>query len=80
VPKKYQRQPGSDLLDRSPSTHFSASTTLLFPQSLGPTMPVTGAAKLNPVLSAKDLNPAGAGLVRRICNCDKMVIYGFIGQ
>ncbi len=30
------------LLDRSPSTHLIASTTLLLPQPLGPTMPVMG--------------------------------------
>jgi len=42
----------------SPSTHLTASTTLLLPQPLGPTIPVILASKLNSVLSAKLLNPS----------------------
>ena len=49
--------PRSDLLDRSPSTHLIASTTLDLPHPLGPTMAVTGSSKVNSVRSAKDLKP-----------------------
>ena len=41
----------------SPSTHFTASTTLLLPHPLGPTIAVMGESKANSVLSAKLLNP-----------------------
>src|SRR4051795_2497719 len=44
----------------SPSTQRTASTMLLLPEPLGPTMPVTPAAKSNTVLSANDLNPASS--------------------
>jgi hypothetical protein len=42
----------------SPSTHFTASTTLLLPQPFGPTMHVIEELKPNSVLSAKLLNPS----------------------
>ena len=51
---------------RSPSTHLMASTTLLLPQPLGPTMPMTGASKVNSVVSAKLLKPLRVSLARRI--------------
>src|SRR4051794_6897804 len=41
----------------SPRIHLSASTTLLLPLPLGPTMHVIPAAKSNVVLSAKLLKP-----------------------
>ena len=41
----------------SPITQRIASATLLFPQPLGPTIPVTPDSKLTTILSAKDLNP-----------------------
>src|SRR5262245_43598679 len=51
------------LADCSPSTHLMASTTLDFPQPLGPTMHVTPLPKSNSVLSAKLLKPVA---VRRL--------------
>ena len=42
----------------SPSTHFTASTTLLLPQPFGPTIAVMGESKVNSILSAKLLNPS----------------------
>src|SRR5437870_1410286 len=42
----------------SPSTQRTASTRLLLPEPLGPTMPVMPAGKVNSVRSAKLLNPA----------------------
>src|SRR2546423_384548 len=47
----------SDLADCSPSAQRTASTTLDFPQPLGPTIAVTPSWKLKTVLSAKDLKP-----------------------
>src|SRR5262249_38809287 len=44
----------------SPSTQRTASTMLLLPEPLGPTMPVLPAAKSNVVLSAKDLKPVSS--------------------
>ena len=44
----------------SPRTHLTASTTLLLPQPLGPTIAVIGESKTNSVLSAKLLNPLRA--------------------
>ena len=41
----------------SPSTHVSASATLLLPQPLGPTMAVTPRSKASSDLSEKDLKP-----------------------
>src|SRR5437764_1348525 len=49
--------PRSDLADCSPSAHFTASSTLDFPQPFGPTIAVTPSWKLKTVLSANDLNP-----------------------
>src|SRR5256885_417075 len=48
------------LADCSPSTQRTASTTLLLPEPLGPTMAVTPGAKSNAVLSAKLLNPTSS--------------------
>src|SRR5262245_64583616 len=41
----------------SPSAHFTASTTLLFPHPLGPTIAVMPSPKSKVVLSTNDLNP-----------------------
>src|SRR5436309_8788289 len=49
--------PRSDLADCSPSAHFTASSTLDFPQPFGPTIAVTPSWKLKTVLSANDLKP-----------------------
>ena len=50
----------------SPRTHLKASTTLLLPHPLGPTMPVTGVSKTNSVRSAKLLKPWTTSLRSRI--------------
>ena len=57
--------PRSDLLDRSPSTHLIASTTLDLPQPFGPTIPVIGSSKVKVVRSAKLLKPATVSLDSR---------------
>src|SRR5213082_1293587 len=49
--------PRSYLADCSPSAHFTASSTLDFPQPFGPTIAVTPSWKLKTVLSANDLKP-----------------------
>src|SRR5436190_11239332 len=49
--------PRRDLADCSPSAHFTASSTLDFPQPFGPTIAVTPSWKLKTVLSANDLKP-----------------------
>ena len=41
----------------SPNTHLTASATLLFPEPLGPTIPVIPFWNSNTILLAKDLNP-----------------------
>src|SRR5262245_22698343 len=56
------------LLERSPSTHLIASTTLDLPQPLGPTIPVTAWSKVNSVGSAKLLKPLSVSLHRRMKN------------
>src|SRR5262245_27882515 len=50
--------PRRDLGLMSPSAHFTASTTLLFPQPLGPTTAVMPSPNWKTVRSQKDLNPA----------------------
>ena len=64
--------PRKDLLERSPSTHLMASTTLDLPQPLGPTMPVMGSSNRNSVRSANDLNPLRVSLARRIRGATSM--------
>src|SRR6266478_5682324 len=54
------------LADCSPSTHLKPSTTLLFPQPLGPTIPVIGESKTNSVRSAKLLNPCKISFFKRM--------------
>ena len=49
--------PRKDLTDCSPSTHLTASTTLLLPEPLGPTIPVIPLSKSISIVSAKDLKP-----------------------
>src|SRR5947208_682373 len=49
--------PRNALADCSPSTQRTASSTLDFPQPLGPTIAVTPSWKLKTVLSANDLKP-----------------------
>ena len=51
---------------RSPSTHFTASTTLLLPQPFGPTTPVSGESKRNSVVSAKLLKPLNTSRASRM--------------
>ena len=46
-----------DFEDCSPRTHFMASTTLLFPQPLGPRRAATPSVNSIWTLSAKDLKP-----------------------
>src|SRR5688572_1647821 len=65
--------PRSDLADCSPRTHLMASTTLDFPQPLGPTMPTSGASKAMSVLSAKDLKPLTVSLERRMMHALRVV-------
>src|SRR5687768_13148323 len=50
-------RPRSVLADCSPITQRMASTTLDFPQPLGPTMQVTSWSKCSTVRSTNDLNP-----------------------
>ena len=47
----------NDLLDCSPKTHLTASTTLLLPEPFGPTIPFILLVNSKSILSAKDLNP-----------------------
>ena len=49
--------PLSDFTDCSPKTHLMASTTLLLPEPLGPTIPLIPFSNSKLVLSAKDLKP-----------------------
>ena len=49
--------PRSDFTDCSPNTHLTASTILLLPEPLGPTIQVVLPSRLIVNLSAKDLNP-----------------------
>src|SRR5437867_9220641 len=49
--------PRRDLADCSPRTQRTASSTLDFPQPLGPTMAVMPSWKLKVILSANDLKP-----------------------
>src|SRR4029450_882454 len=68
------------LADCSPSTHVSASATLLLPQPLGPTMAVTPRSNASSERSEKDLKPLisrGSGRIdtprrqaRRACPFD----------
>src|SRR5436305_1656656 len=58
--------PRSDLADCSPSTQRTASSTLDFPQPLGPTMAVMPSRKLRIVLSANDLKPSSSSDCRCI--------------
>ena len=58
--------PRSDLLERSPSTHLMASTTLDLPHPLGPTTPVMSSSKVNSVRSANDLKPLRMSLDKRM--------------
>ncbi len=51
------RLPRSDLGLMSPSTHFTASTTLLLPHPLGPTMAVIPSSNSKVVRSQNDLKP-----------------------
>src|SRR4030043_117797 len=51
----------------SPSTHFTASTTLLLPHPLGPTIAVIGESKVNSTLSAKLLKPSRTIFSSLIC-------------
>src|SRR5262249_46612684 len=44
----------------SPRTQRTASTMLLLPEPLGPTMPLMPAGKSNAVLSANDLKPTSS--------------------
>src|SRR5690606_14822822 len=50
----------------SPSTHVSASTTLLLPHPFGPTIAVTPASKCNSARSGKLLKPAISRRLNRI--------------
>ena len=56
--KSSMRSPRMLLALCSPSTQVSASTTLLLPQPLGPTMAVTPCSKVNSERSGKLLKPA----------------------
>src|SRR5262245_7071180 len=56
------------LADCSPNIHRTASTTLLLPEPLGPTTPVTPDAKSKRVLSANDLKPTSS---RRLSMADQ---------
>ena len=56
----------SKLVFCSPKTHLIASTTLDFPQPLGPTIPVTPLLKFITVLSPKLLNPLISNLFNLI--------------
>ena len=49
--------PRRDFTDCSPKTQRTASTTLLFPEPLGPTIQVILSSNLISNLSANDLNP-----------------------
>src|SRR5437773_11434859 len=65
------------LADCSPSTHLMASTTLLLPQPLGPTMHVIPGPNSNSVLSAKLLKPVAVSFLRIIrlwppCHCPSL--------
>ena len=59
--------------ERSPSTHFNASTTFDLPHPLGPTMPLMGASKRTSVASAKLLNPESVSRSRRMAGEDLLV-------
>src|SRR5215469_5479468 len=52
------RRPRTSFALRSPRTHLNASTTLLLPEPLGPTMAVTPESKVISVWRAKVLKPA----------------------
>src|SRR4030095_4816121 len=48
----------------SPIAHLTASTILVFPQPLGPTIAVIPVSKSTVTLSAKDLNPNISSLLK----------------
>src|SRR5918912_4452625 len=56
--------PRSDLAPCSPITHARASTTLDFPEPLGPTMQVIPGSSCRVVAEANDLNPRSVRLFR----------------
>src|SRR6187200_581603 len=70
----------------SPSTHVSASATLLLPQPLGPTMAVTPRSNASSERSEKDLKPeisrrsrcisTGSGRKRRQSNKHRLLYQG----
>src|SRR5690606_29226492 len=59
--------PRSDFTPCSPITHASASTTLDFPEPLGPTMQVMPGSSWRVVAEANDLNPRSVRLLRYTC-------------
>ena len=66
------------LADCSPTTHFIASTTLDFPQPLGPRRAEIPSENSMVVLSAKDLNPMISRLFKNKAHALNRGIWGSI--
>ena len=60
--------PRSDLAERSPRTHLTASTTFDLPHPLGPTMPIFCSLKRKSTGSANDLKPVSVTLASLMLN------------